>query len=77
MGTMAIASLDATGIGGALTSSILKANYAAQFTFTSGSITRTFIAINNNTAGFSATADAIVEVTGLTGIIGSSNFTTV
>jgi Ca2+-binding RTX toxin-like protein len=70
-----IATLDATGIGAALTTTAFKANYAAQFTFTSGSTTRTFIAINNSTAGFSATADAIVELTGLTGTIGLGNFT--
>lgn len=73
----AIATLDAVGIGAALTTTAFKANYAAQFTFASGSTIRTFIAINNNTAGFSATADAIVEITGLTGTIGLSNFTTV
>jgi Ca2+-binding RTX toxin-like protein len=73
----AIATLDATGIGAALTTTAFKANSAAQFTFTSGSTTRTFIAINNNTAGFSATADAIIELTGLTGTIGLANFTTV
>jgi Ca2+-binding RTX toxin-like protein len=71
----AIATLDATGIGAALTTTAFKANYAAQFTFGSGSTTRTFIAINNSTAGFSATADAIVELTGLTGTIGLGNFT--
>jgi hypothetical protein len=38
---------------------------------------KSFIAINNNTAGFSATADAIIELTGLTGTIGLANFTTV
>ena len=71
----AIATLDATGIGAALTTTAFKANYAAQFTFTSGSTTRTFMSINNGTAGFSATADAIVEITGLTGTIGLGNFT--
>lgn len=73
----AIATLDATGIGAALTTAIFKANYAAQFTFTSGSTTRAFMAINNSTAGFSATADALVEITGLTGTFGLANFTTV
>ncbi len=73
----AIATLDKTGIGAALTTAVFKANYAAQFTFTSGSTTRTFIAINNSTAGFSVTADAIVEITGFTGTINLTNFTTV
>jgi hypothetical protein len=51
---------------------VFTANSAAQFTFGS----RTFVAINNATAGFSATTDAIIEVTGLTGTLGISNFTT-
>lgn len=55
-----------------LTTAAFTANSAAQFSFGS----RTFVAINNATAGFSATADAIVEVTGLTGTLGVSNFTT-
>ncbi|MFM7575004.1 MAG: bluetail domain-containing putative surface protein, partial [Snowella sp.] len=35
---------------------------AASFTFGS----RTFVAINDATAGFSQTTDAIIEITGLT-----------
>jgi hypothetical protein len=73
----AIVTLDTAGIGAALTTAIFKANDAAQFTFTNGSMTRTFMAINNISAGFSATADAIVEITGLTGTIGLTNFTTI
>ena len=73
----AIATLDAAGIGAVLTTTAFKANYAAQFTFTSGSTTRTFMSINNGSAGFSATVDAIVEITGLTGTIVLGNFTTV
>jgi hypothetical protein len=60
-----------------LTTAVFKANYAAQFTFTKGSTTRTFMAINDSTAGFSTTADALVEITGLTGIFDLANFTTV
>ena len=64
--------LDATGIAARLTNATFTANSAAQFTFG----TRTFVAINDATAGFSATTDAIIEVTGLTGTLGISNFTT-
>ncbi|MFO0053334.1 MAG: Calx-beta domain-containing protein, partial [Dolichospermum sp.] len=67
-----VATLDTAGIAAKLTNTVFTANSAAQFTFGS----RTFVAINNATAGFSATTDAIIEVTGLTGTLGISNFTT-
>jgi Ca2+-binding RTX toxin-like protein len=67
-----VATLNTSGIAAKLTTANFAANSAAQFTFGS----RTFVAINNATAGFSATADAIIEVTGLTGTLGLSNFTT-
>ena len=50
------------------------ANFAAQFTFGSGSTTRTFVAINDAVAGFNQATDAIVEVTGLTGTLSSEDF---
>ncbi|MBE9234421.1 calcium-binding protein [Cuspidothrix issatschenkoi LEGE 03284] len=71
-----VATLDTTGIAARLTNSLFTANSAAQFTFGTGTNTRTFVAINDATAGFSATTDAIIEVTGLTGTLGISNFTT-
>ena len=67
-----VTTLEATGIAAKLTATAFTANSAAQFTFG----TRTFVAINDATAGFSATTDAIIEVTGLTGTLGISNFTT-
>ena len=67
-----VATLDTTGISARLTNTAFTANSAAQFSFGS----RTFVAINDATAGFSATADAIIEVTGLTGTLGLNNFTT-
>ncbi|GCL43050.1 hypothetical protein NIES80_27610 [Dolichospermum planctonicum] len=70
--TTPVATLDATGIAARLTNTVFAANFAAQFTFGS----RTFVAINDATAGFSATTDAIIEVTGLTGTLGPSNFIT-
>ncbi|MBR8831845.1 MAG: hypothetical protein N5P05_002172 [Chroococcopsis gigantea SAG 12.99] len=68
----AVTTLNAAGIGAKLTSTAFASNSAAQFTFGS----RNFVAINNATAGFSATTDAIVELTGLTGSLGIGNFVT-
>jgi hypothetical protein len=67
-----VAALDATSIAAKLTNTTFTANSAAQFSFGS----RTFVAINDTTAGFGATTDAIIEVTGLTGTLGLNNFTT-
>ena len=66
----AVATLDNAGIIAKLTTTNFAANFAANFTFG----TRTFVAINDATAGFSATTDAIIEVTGLTGTLATSNF---
>jgi hypothetical protein len=68
-----VTSLDNTGISATLTAATFGANSAASFTFG----TRTFVAINDATAGFSQTTDAIIEVTGLTGTLGLTNFVTV
>ncbi len=65
-----IATLDATGIGNALNNTNFGINSAAQFSFGS----RTFVALNDATAGFNASTDAIIEVTGLTGTLSINNF---
>jgi Ca2+-binding RTX toxin-like protein len=67
-----VATLDTPGITARLTNTVFTANSAAQFTFGS----RSFVAINDATAGFSATTDAIIEVTGLNNTLGLTNFTT-
>ncbi|MBE9218110.1 beta strand repeat-containing protein [Dolichospermum flos-aquae] len=67
-----VTALNITSITARLTPAAFIANSAAQFTFG----TRTFVAINDGTAGFSATTDAIIEVTGLIGTLGANNFTT-
>ncbi|MBD2279535.1 bluetail domain-containing putative surface protein [Aphanizomenon flos-aquae] len=67
-----VATLDTNEIVAKLTNTTFAANSAAQFSFGS----RTFVAINDATAGFGATTDAIIEVTGLTGTLGLYNFTT-
>ncbi|MBE9220315.1 LamG-like jellyroll fold domain-containing protein, partial [Dolichospermum flos-aquae] len=67
-----VETLDTAGITARLTNTVFTANSAAQFTFG----TRTFVAINDANAGFNATTDAIIEVTGFTGTLGLNNFTT-
>ena len=69
----AVNTLDAASIGAKLTAAAFGSNFAAQFSFGQ----KTFVAINDATAGFNASTDAIIEVTGLTGILGLNNFTTV
>ncbi|WP_300004028.1 calcium-binding protein [Anabaena sp. AL09] len=69
----AVNTLDAASIGAKLTAAAFGSNFAAQFSFGQ----KTFVAINDATAGFNAATDAIIEVTGLTGILGLNNFTTV
>jgi Ca2+-binding RTX toxin-like protein len=73
---LTVVTLDTAGIGAKLTTTNFAANFAAQFTFTSGTTTRTFVAINDATAGFNASTDSIVEVTGLTGTLVLGNFVT-
>ncbi len=59
------ASLSATNIQTILSTTDFVSNGAATFTVDVGS--RTFLAINDDTAGFSAASDAIIEITGFTG----------
>ena len=70
---LTVATLNATAIGNVLTTVNFGANGAAQFTF----INRSFVVLNNATAGFNAATDALIEVTGLTGTLSLANFTTV
>ncbi|QSV56603.1 MAG: calcium-binding protein [Dolichospermum sp. UKL201] len=67
----AVNTLDPAGIGAKLTGAVFGSNFAAQFSFGQ----RTFVAINNAIAGFNPDADSIIEVTGLTGILTTANFT--
>ena len=43
------------------------ASGAATFTLGSGSTARTFVALNDGVAGFQATADTLLEITGYAG----------
>lgn len=62
-----VQSLDAAGIEGLLTSRNLVKNGAATFTFGAGSELRTFLAINDDTAGFKSSSDSVIEITGYAG----------
>lgn len=72
----AVSALTAAAIGARLTTSLFPANAAATFQVGSGSTLRSFVAINDATAGFSPLTDAVVEFTGLTGTIAASTFVT-
>jgi hypothetical protein len=61
--------LTQTGIAALLTNTAFSANRAASFTWQDGATLRTFLALNNGTAGFSSTTDAIIEITGYTGAL--------
>ena len=56
-----------SGIAAVLSSASITANGAATFSFSSGSITRTFLALNDTKSGFSSATDAIIEITGYSG----------
>ena len=60
----AVAALSDTALTGLLSASSFVAKGAATFSFGTGSAARIFIAFNDTTAGFSATKDAVVEITG-------------
>jgi len=57
-------SLTSAGIGTLLNAANFVANGAATFTYGSGANLRTFIAFNNGSAGYGATTDAVIELTG-------------
>jgi len=58
-----------SGIRQVLTGKTFKANTAATFTYedSATSSTRTFLALNDQTNGFTASTDAIIEITGYAG----------
>jgi Ca2+-binding RTX toxin-like protein len=64
--TKAVTALTTSAIAAVLTKSTFAANGAATFVFGTGTSTRTFLALNDATAGF-GTADAVLEITGFTG----------
>jgi Ca2+-binding RTX toxin-like protein len=62
-----VSALTATAIGAVLTTTNFARNSAATFSFGSGPSVRTFLAINDGTAGFSSTSDGFIEITGYSG----------
>ena len=63
----AVKTLDQAGISEVLSTMFFGANQAATFTFGSGTSTRTFLALNDSTAGFSSASDCLIEITGYQG----------
>ena len=64
-----VASLDQVGISEILTAGVFSANKAATFAFGSGIKARTFLAVNDNIAGFVSNSDGLIEITGYTGLL--------
>jgi len=62
-----INTLNQTSITNLLAPSQFPANSASVFSFTGGATERWFLALNDSSAGFSITRDAIIEITGFTG----------
>ncbi|MBE9058959.1 FG-GAP-like repeat-containing protein, partial [Sphaerospermopsis sp. LEGE 08334] len=68
-----VSGLNATAIGSKLTTTNFGANAAALFTIGS----KSYVAINDGTAGFDALSDAIVDITGYKGTLSTSSFVVV
>jgi Ca2+-binding RTX toxin-like protein len=64
-------SLTSDSITALLTTTNFLASGASTFTFGSGAGLRTFIALNDATAGYDSTTDGIIEITGYTGTLTS------
>jgi hypothetical protein len=71
MNELIIPALTQAGITAKLTTTnFVNDQSIARFTFG----TRSFVAINDTTAGFNQANDVIIEITGLTGTLGLGNF---
>ena len=64
-----VSSLTESAIQSVLTFTKFASNGASIFTFGTGYSVQTFLALNDSTAGFNASKDAIIEITGFTGNI--------
>ena len=62
-----VSALTQAGIAAVLTTSTFVSNGAATFSFGTGPSARTFLALNDGTAGYSSTSDGLIEITGFTG----------
>jgi Ca2+-binding RTX toxin-like protein len=68
--------LTPSAISAELTSTTFRPRYAASFQVGSGAAMRTYVAINNGSAGFNALTDTLIDVTGVKGTIDASHFVT-
>jgi Ca2+-binding RTX toxin-like protein len=66
-----VSALTQAGISAVLNNGNFISKGAAVFTYGTGSSTQTFLALNNNQAGFQANGDAIVDITGYSGSLNS------
>ncbi len=65
-----VSALDSTTISSLLTGSTFLANKAATFSYGDPSgVSRSFIALNDGNDGYSASSDAIIEITGYAGLL--------
>ena len=73
IGTLgAVSALDSTSISAVLTTSTFVANGAATFLYGDPSgLSRSFIALNDATAGYQSGSDALIEITGYAGLLNS------
>jgi Ca2+-binding RTX toxin-like protein len=62
-----VSALNETAIQQVLTPTNFVVNGASTFRFRDGLLDRTFLALNDSRAGFSASTDSIIEITGFTG----------
>ncbi|MEB3334323.1 MAG: bluetail domain-containing putative surface protein, partial [Cyanobacteriota bacterium] len=65
--------LTTTAISNLLSSGVFQANAVASFNTSSNGITRSFLAFNDDVAGFNACTDGLVEITGFTYAMGFSS----
>ncbi|MEB3318385.1 MAG: bluetail domain-containing putative surface protein, partial [Cyanobacteriota bacterium] len=68
-----IAALSSTALVNLLSSTIFLANDVASFSISGTGATRTFLAINDATAGYAICTDALVEITGFSFAAGASS----
>ncbi|MCP9788457.1 leucine-rich repeat protein [Cyanobium sp. Maggiore-St4-Cus] len=64
-----VSALTATAIASVLTAANFARNGAGSFSFGAGQTARTFLALNDGTAGFSSTSDSLIEITGFSGAL--------
>lgn len=62
-----LADLEADTLAEALSADTFTANSGAHFTVETDGVVRTFVVLNDSTAGFDATSDTVIEMTGYTG----------